>query len=267
MQLPNRNFAEMSREEMAGADTSRWIAVMPLAATEFHGPHLPPETDSIIAGAITSRLAAEIDNAIPLTFLPVERVGYSPEHLGHPATLSLEYHVAIDRWIATGLSLGEKGIRKLVLLNAHGGNSPLMSIVATELRLRAGMLCVTTSWTRFGTPNNLIPPEEVAWGIHGGEVETSVMLAIAPDQVKMERAENFSGLQKELAQRYRYLSAYGRHAFGWKMTDLNPRGAVGNAAAATAQKGEALLRHAVAGLIQLIREIDDFDLALLRTDR
>jgi creatinine amidohydrolase len=266
MQMPNRNFAEMSQEEVAVADTSRWIAVMPLAATEYHGPHLPPETDAIIAGDISRRLTGEIDEAMPVTFLPVEAVGYSPEHLGQPATLSLEFDAAIERWIATGSALAAQGIRKLVLLNAHGGNSPLMTIVATELRVRESMLCVATSWTRFGTPENLISPEEMAWGIHGGEVETSAMLAIAPDRVRMELAEDFHSLQQRLAQRYRYLRAYGRHAFGWKMTDLNPSGAVGNAAAATAQKGEALLRHAVSGLAELLREIDDFDLAMLRTD-
>jgi creatinine amidohydrolase len=264
MQQPNRKFAEMSQADLACADTSRWIAVLPLAATEYHGPHLPPETDAIIAGEICERLARKIDADMPVTFLPVEAVGYSPEHLGHPATLSLEYRDAIDRWIATGSSIAQRGIRKLMLLNAHGGNSPLMSIVATELRIRSGILCVATSWTRFGTPENLIAPEEVALGIHGGEIETSVMLAIAPDRVRMELAEDFDSLQRELERRYRYLRAYGGHAFGWKMADLNPRGAAGNALAATAQKGDAVLRHAIAGLTQLLREIDDFDLAMLQ---
>ena len=138
--MPDPDFSAMSAASIAQADTSRWIAVLPLGAHEQHGPHLPCETDTLIAAGIVDRLKKKLPSKLKVTFLPVEPVGYSPEHLDWPQTRSLAYDEAINRWIAKGEYLNSLGIRKLVLLNAHGGNSPLMTIVATELRTRFGML-------------------------------------------------------------------------------------------------------------------------------
>lgn len=256
-----RNFAEMSPDDFENPDKDRWIAVLPLGAHEQHGQHLPPQTDTIIAQAIANRLSDELPSSFPVTFLPVEPIGYSPEHLDLGNTKTLDYDEAIKRWVEIGTGLSQKGIRKLMLLNAHGGNSALMTIVATELRIRHAMLCVATSWTRFGVPQGLISEDEIAYGIHGGEVETSVMLAISPDQVDMTKAGSFGSFQKALAAENRYLRAYGRHAFGWKMSDLNPDGVTGSAVQANTEKGEALLSHSVEGLRDLLIEMDRFDLA------
>lgn len=259
MNLPLRDFTQMSDADFAGAERSRWIAVLPLGATEQHGPHLPAETDAIIADELARRLARTLPESLPVTFLPVEPVGYSPEHLDFAATRSLGFGEAVERWTGIGARLAGLGIRKLMLLNAHGGNSPLMTVVATELRVRHAMLCVATSWTRFGVPPGLVSESEREFGIHGGEIETSVMLALRPELVAMEKAAMFPSLQERLARDYAHLRAYGRHAFGWKMQDLNPQGVVGNAAAASAEKGEALVGHALAGLAELVAEIDRFD--------
>jgi creatinine amidohydrolase len=223
------------------------IAVLPLGATEQHGPHLPIETDSIIADGVAERLAARLPRPGKVTFLPVEEIGYSPEHLDFPGTRSLGYQEAIERWIGIGKRAHDEGIRKFVMLNAHGGNSPLMTIVATELRVRYGMLAVATSWTRFGYPPELVSEQERAIGIHGGFIETSVMLALRPDLVDMDKARDFPSAQIRFARDFTHLRAYGPHAFGWKMGDLSPDGVVGNAAAATAEAGERILEHAVAG--------------------
>lgn len=244
-----------------GLLTSRTIAVLPLGAHEYHGPHLPLETDTIIAKAVAGRLRQALPDALDVIFLEAEPLGYSPEHLDRPGTKSLAFDEAVNRWLGIAGDLASRGIRKLVLLNAHGGNSPLMSIVATEARVRFGMLCVATSWTRFGVPEAVIAPEAKAIDIHGGDIETSVMLVIAPDKVDMAKARDFPSAQSDYAERYRHLRAYGPHAFGWRMRDLNSDGAAGNALAATAEKGEALLRHAVTGLTELVEDIDRFDLA------
>jgi creatinine amidohydrolase len=247
---------------------SDWIGILPLGATEQHGAHLPRETDSLIVAASVDRLSARLLDSDKITFLPVEETSYSPEHLDYPGSKSLSYDEAIERWIEIGLMLNSHGLRKLILLNAHGGNSPLMTIVATELRLRASMMVVATSWTRFGTPDGLIDTDELAYGIHGGEIETSVMLALHPKLVELEKLEKFPNLQQKLALENKYLRAYGRHAFGWKIQDLNPRGVVGNASAASAQKGELLLDHSVECLLQLIEEVRRFDIGNLdRADR
>lgn len=239
------------------------IAVLPLGATEQHGPHLPLETDTLIAEAVASRLKARLAGQLPVTFLPVEPVGYSVEHMDVAGTKSLTFQEAIDRWIGIGAKLAQLGTKKFVMLNAHGGNSPLMTIVATELRVRHSMLAVATSWTRFGYPTDIVSPAEKSIGIHGGLIETSVMLAIRPDLVDMAKARDFASAQTLFEKDFNHLRAYGPHAFGWKMSDLSLAGVTGNAAAATADKGERILDHAVAGLADLMRDVAKFDLSTL----
>lgn len=245
-------------------DRADWIAVLPLGAHEQHGPHLPFETDTLIAKGIADRLVAALPSTLPVTILPVEPVGYSIEHMDVAGTRTLAFGEAVRRWLSIAEELNRAGIRKLVLLNAHGGNSPLLTVVATEARVRFNMLVVATSWTRFGQPEGWIRPEDKAIDIHGGDIETSVMLAIAPNRVDMTKAENYPSRQTEFTTRFRHLRAYGPHAFGWKMSDLNPDGVAGNAAAATAEKGETLITHSVQGLIDLLEDVRGFDVASLR---
>ena len=237
----------------------RTLAVLPLGATEQHGPHLPPETDCIIAEAMAERVAGAVRDTIDVTILPVERTGYSPEHASWPETRSRPFAEAAERWIGIGASLRERGTRRLLLLNAHGGNAPLMTIVATELRVRHAMLCVATSWTRHGDPASLVGDRERAMGIHAGLIETSVMLALRPDLVRMERAASWPSVQAQHEAADTLLRAYGPHAYGWAMEDLNPCGAVGDARGATAELGERLIADAVAGLATLARETARFD--------
>jgi creatinine amidohydrolase len=243
---------------------SEVIAILPLGAHEQHGPHLPFETDSVIAGAIARRLAAAAPSHIHIELLPVETVGYSVEHMDVDGTRSLRFDEAINRWIGIAQDCADRGIRRLMLLNAHGGNSPLMTIVATEARIRFNMLVVATSWTRFGVPDGVISPEDKAFDIHAGEIETSVMLALRPDLVRAETVRDFHSRQVEFLQSFKHLRAYGPHAFGWKMSDLNPDGAAGNASRATVEKGEALLSHAVSGLCELLQDMSRFDPGELR---
>ncbi len=240
------------------------FAVLPLGAHEGHGPHLPLETDTLIAEGIAARLVAALPPHLPVTVLPAEPVGYSPEHLDVPGTRSLGYGEAVERWLRIAEDLHRFGIRKLVLLNAHGGNSPLMTIVATEARIQFDMLVVATAWTRFGQPEGWISPEKRAIDIHGGDIETSVMLALHPELVRMDKAERFGSRQAEFAARFAHLRAYGPHAFGWKMSDLNKKGAAGDAAAATAERGELLIAHAVRGLVALLEDVAAFDADALR---
>lgn len=192
--------------------------------------------------------------------MPVETVGYSIEHSGFAGTRTLAFDAAIERWIGICAGLNAAGTRKLVLLNAHGGNSPLMTVVTTELRVRHRMLAVATSWTRFGYPDDLVSAERRALDIHGGFIETSVMLALRPDLVQMDKARDFPSAQTDFQRDFRHLRAYGPHAFGWMMRDLSPEGAVGDASAASAAAGRRILDHAAAGFIELLDDVDRFDL-------
>ncbi len=259
----NIDHSNVTDIDISGKAAEKWIAVLPLGATEQHGPHLPVETDTLIAEGLVARVIAKLPSGLPVRFLPVEPIGYSIEHVDIGNTRTLTFDAAIHRWIGIGEKLHQSGIRKFVMLNTHGGNSSLMTIVATELRVRHAMLAVATSWTRFGHPGNSISAEEKAYGIHGGEIETSVMLALHPDLVDMSKARDFPSFQKQLSERATYLRAYGPHAFGWKMSDLNPDGVTGNAARATAATGEALLNHAADGFIGLLQDVHDFDANML----
>jgi creatinine amidohydrolase len=263
MSHPRPRFCD-NNPTLASTERREWIAVLPLGAHEQHGPHLPFDTDTLIAEGLVERLALELPPSLPATFLPVEPVGYSIEHIDIEGTRTLCFDEAINRWLGIAEDLNRQGIKKFVMLNAHGGNSPLMTVVATEARVRFGMLAVATSWTRFGQPQGWISPEDKAIDIHGGDIETSVMLALWPDKVDMPKAQAFTSRQSDFSRDFTHLRAYGPHAFGWKMSDLNPTGVAGNAEAATAQRGEQLVAHAVKGIIELLEDVARFDVGMLR---
>ena len=250
-------------ETLTPEERRKWIAVLTLGAYEQHGPHLPFETDALIAGGIVSRLKVALPANLPVTFLAVEPVGYSIEHMDVAGTRTLAFDEAVRRWLGIAEKMNNLGIRKFVMLNAHGGNSPLMTIVATEARVRFDMLAVATSWTRFGVPDGLISPDDKAIDIHGGDIETSVMLALHPEKVDMSKAANFPSRQSEFIKGFKHLRAYGPHAFGWKMSDLSAQGVAGNAGVATAEKGERLISHSVKGLVELLEDVDRFDVSTL----
>lgn len=261
--LPLRRWQEMTTVDFAGADTSEWIAVLPVAAIEQHGPHLPVWTDTCIAEGQVERVIGMLPPGLPATFLPVQAIAKSNEHIDSPGTLTLDWDTVTRAWLDIGDSVARAGVRKLVIVTSHGGNVPIMDIVARELRVRHGMLVVATAWARFGQPEGVFPAGEFAYGIHGGDVETSIMLHLAPHLVRMDRAEDFLSAQTRLAATMKQLRVHGPVQFGWKAQDLNPAGVVGNAAAATPEKGKASLDHAAKGMVELLEDVAGFDVGTL----
>ena len=250
-----RRWAEFRSSEFSAADAERTLAVLPLAAIEQHGPHLPVGTDALIAEGMLATAAELLPPDFDLRILPVQAVGKSNEHLYAPGTLTLPATVAIEAWTELGLSVARAGVRKVVIVTSHGGNEETMGIVARELRVRADMLAVKTSWSRFGVPAGLFSDLELRHGIHGGDVETSLMLHFRPDLVDMEKAEDFFSLAREAEQTFRRLGPTGAHAFAWIAKDLNPAGVVGDASAATAEKGRAVAEHQARGFVELLEDI------------
>ena len=261
---PKREWSEMTWADVSGADTARWIAVLPLAATEQHGPHLPLGVDSFIADAYLARVRALVPAGLPVSFLPVQRIGQSDEHIAYPGTLTFSAATVIRAWTEIGESVARAGVKKLVLVTSHGGNVSAMEIVARDLRVRLGMLVVTVGWHRFGYPDGAFDAEERRHGIHGGDIETSLMLADRRDTVRMEHAPSEQPTTVAMAQEFKWLGAFRPAGFGWMTQDLHESGAVGDAARATAQKGEAALDHGAKGFVELLREVDRFDLARLK---
>lgn len=266
MKLPKRDWMEMTWQDVAGAgaEAARWIALLPVAAVEQHGPHLPLGVDTFIAEAYLARVHQHLPEDLPVTFLPVQRIGVSVEHVAFPGTLTLSAATAIAAWTEIGDSLARAGIRKLVLITSHGGNVAAMELVARDLRTRLGMLAVTVGWHRFGYPEGTFSGEEKKHGIHGGEIETSLMLAAMPDAVRTEKAAQATPATVAMAHEFKWLGAYRPAGFAWMTQDLNATGAIGDATLASAAKGEAALAHGAQAFVELLREMDRFDLARLR---
>lgn len=260
---PPHDWSEIRLSGIDKAAARDWIAVLPLAATEQHGPHLPFETDTMIAQAYLARVREIVPTNMPVTFLPIEPVGISTEHIAYPGTLTLPTDVALRKWMALGDAVARAGLRKLVVVTSHGGNSAAMALIAQDLRAKHEMLAVTTSWSRFGVPEGLFSADELRFGVHGGAVETSIMLAAFPDSVRKERIANFESAEKKMTTEFRWLSAGRPAPFAWAMQDLNPLGAVGDATTATADKGKALIDHGARAFVELLADVQKFDLTRL----
>lgn len=247
--------------EFDGLDPDTVIAVLPLAAIEQHGPHLPVSTDTSIMNGMIETAATMLPDDLDVRFLPVQAVGKSNEHLAFPGTLTVPATVLVEHWCELGASVARAGVRKLVLVNSHGGNEEIMGIVARELRVRFKMMVVKTSWMRFGVPDGTYGEVETAYGIHGGDRETSLMLHFRPDLVDMDKAENFPSRVVEAEKTFKHLKHTGTHAFAWMSGDLNPAGTVGEAASATAEKGRATAEHQATGFVELLSDIRKAKLA------
>jgi creatinine amidohydrolase len=257
--LPPRDWTDIHWPDISGVLPARWIAVLPLAATEQHGPHLPLGTDVMIAQAYLARVRELLPESIPATFLPLQPVGISTEHLGYPGTLSLPADVALKTWMALGESIARVGIKKLVMVSSHGGNNAAMTLVAQDLRAQQGMLAVSTGWSRFGAPEGLFSAEELRHGIHGGAVETSIMLASHKQHVRTDAIADFRSAGVAIEQEYRWLSAHRPAPFAWQVQDLHRSGAVGDATQASAEKGQRLLDHGARAFCELLADLDKFD--------
>src|SRR5512140_473424 len=187
----SRFWADLSTTDFAGLDPAGTVAVLPLGATEQHGPHLPLAVDQVLVDGVIAAAMPHLPAALPVLFLPTQPIGYSPEHSGFAGTLTVSAATLIAAWIELGECVARAGVRKLLLLNAHGGQVSLMDIVARELRGRCKMIVYSCSWWNLPlgeSVTGLFSPEEHRFGVHAGEIETSMMLALRPQDVRMSLA-------------------------------------------------------------------------------
>jgi creatinine amidohydrolase len=246
------DWADYRTTEFKDIDPEKVIAILPTAAIEQHGPHLPVGVDTMIAEGMLDELRRQCPDDLDIRILPVQAVGKSNEHLHARGTLTLTAETALKAWREIGLSVARAGVRKIVIANSHGGNLDLISILSRELRVEAGMLAVKCQWGNFGAPEGLFSEREVSFGIHGGDRETSLMLHFRPETVDMSEARDFVSTAETTK-----ISPIGPVSYGWVASDLNPDGPVGEAHLATADKGKASAKHQVEGFIQLLRTIQD----------
>ena len=259
-----RRWSEIGRKALAAIDLEHAVAVLPVAAVEQHGPHLPFGTDAIIGEAMIERTMATWSGACDVLSLPMTSVGKSDEHEGFAGTLSHEAETLIAMLSEIGAGVAASGVRRLAIVSSHGGNSEAMGIAARRLRLEADMLVVPTSWMRMGLPDGLIDDDEARHGIHGGEIETALLLHLRPDLVDMAAAEDFVSAAAAMETGFEVLRGGGGTGFAWATQDLNEAGALGNAAAATAETGAAIAAHQSGRMAALIADMARFDLDQLR---
>lgn len=254
-----QHWETLTSPDFATLDAATTVALLPMGAVEQHGPHLPLGTDSRICDAIVDAALALPGGLGQVLRLPTQRIGVSPEHASFAGTLSLEPELALAIVTAIGRAVAATPVRKLILFNAHGGQPQILDLAAPRLRRETGLLVVRATYFRFGTPPGLIPEAEARYGLHGGMLETSLMLAIAPELVRAEHCRDFPSRAAALEQGSAVFRVEGRTGIGWLAEDLNAQGVVGDAAHASAELGRPLLDHYAAALAALIADVQRLD--------
>jgi creatinine amidohydrolase len=253
------HWADLTAPEFAALDRKGAVAVLPIGAIEQHGPHLAMSVDRDLTLAVLTRALARIDPALTVLALPVQAIGKSTEHQAWPGTLSLSADTLLRVLHDIAASIHRAGIPRLMILNGHGGNRALLELVCRDLRAELGLITAHVAWDDLADAEAVVGAAEEQNGLHAGDVETSAMLATHPDKVRRDRVEDFGSAHLTWQHAHPDLglgSAPLRP--GWLMADLNPKGAIGNASAATAEKGETLLDTAARTLARLIGDFARF---------
>lgn len=235
------------------------VAVLPVASTEQHGPHLPVSVDCTINRGLIERTLALIPADLPVLVLPMQAVALAVEHLRFPGTLTTSAETLIALVCDIGASVARAGVRRLVIVNSHGGNVAALDIAARRIRIAHDMLCVNAMWARMGKPESLRDPVENRFGIHAGRDETALLLRLAPQHVDMAAARNFVSRWQGASNTAPRLAPDGGAPLAWQAQDLNPAGAVGDAASASAELGEEILAFAAQRMAELWQQVAAFD--------
>ena len=253
--LPKPYWREMPASAF-GDQAKNWIAVLPVAAIEQHGPHLPVGVDAIIGEGLVKRCIAVLPDDLPVTFLPVQEICKSNEHISFPGTLTMEWDVVIRGWFNIAESVVRAGVGTLVIITSHGGNVAPMEVAAREIREKLGLRVVTTGWGRLGKWQEIYQYDGPFIDIHAGEAETSEMLVLRPDLVDLDAARSFPSEQTRLAENATKLAYHGAPAnISWLAEDLNAAGVVGDPTRADANQGERDLASTVEGFMTLMRDL------------
>ena len=255
---PERFFPYLTWTDIqAMPDKDNVVIIQPVGAIEQHGPHLPLAVDSAIGLAVVGKALHKLDSLIPAYALPSLYYGKSNEHWHFPGTVTLSCQTLIATLTEVGESIYRAGFRKLVFVNSHGGQPQVIEIVARDLHQAYEDFLVFPLFT-WRVPNlsdELMSPKERELGIHAGDAETSLLLSILPEQVKMERA--IAEYPCQLSQDS-LLSMEGRLPFAWTTRDLTRSGVLGDPTTATKEKGDRMLESLADGWVRTIQDIFHF---------
>ncbi len=256
-----RRWETLTTVEAAALASRDPVIVLPVAAIEQHGPHLPLSTDLAIGLGLLAEAFRRLPPDLPVFALPPQAVGTSGEHRRFAGTLSLTPELLIESMVQTGAAIRQAGMRRLVVSNSHGGNLSAIDVAARRLREDHGLLAVKTSWFDGPRPDDAgLPDEEWRYGLHGGAVETAMMRHLRPDLVRLDAVRRFPSLDEELSGTLQHVSAEGGASFAWLAGDLNRQGVTGDATRGTAELGAYLVAHYGGVLAEVIQDARRFPL-------
>ncbi|WP_066039318.1 creatininase family protein [Herbiconiux solani] len=250
-------LARLTTDEIAAIDKSDAVVVQPIGAIEQHGPHLPVVTDALVAERMSELAIARLPEGSNVWQLPTLSYGKSTEHLGRAGTVALSAATLMAVCLDLGRSLAASGFRKLVFVNGHGGQPGLLDVVARDIRVEAGLEVFPMMPGRLGLPDG-IEPVDADWGIHGGQIETSIVWALEPALVHIDRAVRDGAGAGSVFEGFRHLSLEGAVPTAWVTDDLSVSGVLGDPTAASLELGQAIVEHQVAGLAAVLLEIRAF---------
>lgn len=255
-------WADLTAMDFAALDRANAVAILPIGAVEQHGPHLPFSVDRDLALAVLTRALPLIASDLTVLALPVQAIGKSTEHEAWAGTLSLTGETLLRVLHDIAASVHRAGISRLLIVNGHGGNRAILDLACRDLRAEFGLITAHVAWDELADAEDVVGEAEARNGLHAGDVETSAMLAAYPERVRMDRAESFGSAHVKWHRDHPELGlGMAPLRPGWLMGDLNPKGAVGNAVAATAAKGELLLDTAARKLARLVGDFARFTLS------
>ena len=251
-----KRLGDLKGPDVNRAITHSSIFVQPLGAIEQHGPHLPLNTDEVVATAVAEAAVAQAPAHLDVWLLPTLTYSKSNEHAWAPGTIWLSPTTLLSVLDDLGRSIARTNARKLVFLNGHGGNSALLNVANRELRLHHGLQTFTTHPSIPPDQGGASAASELGMGVHGGTDETALMLHLRPDLVDMSKAVR--RVPEKLA-RNSFVRFGGTVSFGWLSNDFFPEGHVGDPTHATAANGKAMFEAAVANFVAALGEIATFD--------
>lgn len=252
-------WADLTQSDFAKLDRDRTILVLPVGAIEQHGPHLPVSVDRDLAECLLERALEHVDEGLCVLALPGFSYGKSNEHGSVAGTISLSAGTLLALLSDIAASLAQTGFRRLVLLNAHGGNTAVVEIAARDLKIEHGLHIATCNWYNFNEADRHSDARERTFGIHAGLIETSAMLALKSDLVGMEHARDFANQAEDWQRDFTHIGlSPGRARPAWTIEDISESGACGNAAAATAELGEQLMASATRNFARFLSEFAHF---------
>lgn len=249
----------LSTKEVKELNKEKGLIVLPIGAVEQHGPHLPVYTDTLIAEGLLAASFDQLSTDDHIWMLPPLPYGKSTEHHGHPGTITLSAHTLQQVILDIGKSVSASGFRRMVLFNTHGGNNDLLNMISRELRIETGLMVFRMNAMDFKVElDSMFSEEELTYGIHGGDVETSLILALEEKWVNMANAPN------EFYHYQNRLDVKGGPYVAWVMDDISDSGISGNAQVATVEKGEETITRLSQKIAETLKVMSEFEMKTLK---